>query len=191
MENYMARYKQEDRKEIALKKLITLAKKKDFDLVATYEDYHKGKRGWPIKWYEYLEYTDINADPQKIQKVLDDTLYRITTADFPVSLKQMQKEKALFRLTLDAGANPNLEYHSKIFFSLLVNENKIHFAFELAKREGFYFSDNADKIFEPLAYNISPDNFGNFSDWIGVNPFRQNLSEEVAAFKTVIDFRLL
>lgn len=166
---------EEQQKEDSFQRLLLISKNRSFDLYNTVDDYHKGCRSWPIEWYEFLCYADFDKNPQKKQQALNDTLHRLTMGDFPSTLKQMQEEKQLFHLTLEAGANPNYKYRpdSESIFSSVLFNRKIHMAVEVAQAKDFYFSENTDAVFDALRHDLS---YYKVTDFI---PFpERNFSDE-------------
>ena len=119
-------------------------------LLAWEDDYHKGGRCREIDWQYPLSCYRKGKDKTA---TLNDVLDRLTWADFPTTEAQMNKEKKLVHLLMEAGANPNLK-SGEIFISFIKND-RVAVALELAKTPGFGFPNGAEnKVLSHLAYNI-------------------------------------
>ena len=112
------------------------------------DDYHRGGRYREIDWqYPLLRYKKGN---DKID-ILNDVLYRLTSADFPTTTKQMEKERQLARLLIQAGADPNL----KEAFTSFIDKDRVAVALELAKSHDFCFPNGEENgVLNSLSYNI-------------------------------------
>ena len=100
------------------------------------DDFHKGGRNWPLEWENPLEYCHFRTESDR-QSALNRTLEGVAQANFPSTVEQMNKERGLVRLILDAGANPN--FHSSRYdrpiFDQFLSQRKSYAALEIAKTE--------------------------------------------------------
>lgn len=136
----------------AFKTLMEIAKKGSIQLHAyDDDDFYREGRYWPVHWESDLG-DGCFKNEQDRQKALDGTLERLIRPDRPDSVEQLQKEKKLIRLVLDAGANPNhfSYYYDQNVFDRFVKDKKSHMALEIAKTEGFVRPGNTDTAFEKL-----------------------------------------
>ena len=124
---------EKEKKIRAFKELIRLAKAPTFDL---HTRIYEGGKNWPERWYSALEKAPFKSK-RKQQEALDKTLEKLTRGDLPSSRKQMEREKNLIRLVLDAGANPNTLAHFCNVFYLFSKRGKFYGALEVAKTKGF------------------------------------------------------
>ncbi len=137
----------------AFKELVKLAKNRSVKLYMYANDFWGERRGrtFPIEWGGTWELGHLE-DEQDYQKALERIWECILDADPAGSVTQMQNEKKLVRLLLEAGANPN--YYSRAYgqeiFDLF-SRNKAYIALEIAKAEGFKKSKNLTETFKMLA----------------------------------------
>ena len=133
----------------AFSQLLRLAKDPSMYLLEWEDDYHRGGRYREVDWqYPLLCY---KKGDNKVD-ILNDVLYRLTTADFPTTTKQMEKERQLAHLLIQAGADPNL----KEAFTSFVEKDRVAVALELAKSPDFCFPNGEENsVLNNLSYNIS------------------------------------
>ena len=112
------------------------------------DDYHRGGRYREVDWqYPLLRYEKGN---DKIE-ILNDVLYRLTSADFPTTTKQMEKERKLAHLLIQSGADSNL----KEAFTSFIEKDRVAVALELVKSPDFCFPDGEEnRVLNSLSYNI-------------------------------------
>ncbi|MDY6407978.1 MAG: hypothetical protein SPL08_04700 [Pseudomonadota bacterium] len=135
-------------KTTAFNQLLRLAKNPSICFWEWEDDYHKGGQCREVDWqYPLLCY---QAGKNK-SDILNDVLYRLTVADFPTTAKQMEKERHLARLLIQAGADPNL----KGAFTSFIDKNRVAVALELAKSPDFCFPNGEENaVLNSLSYNI-------------------------------------
>jgi len=162
------------KRENALTKLLEIAHDGSIPLYAYADDYHKGGRNWPVEWENILTCSHFRTQYDR-QCVLNETLERLVDVNFPSSVEQVNKEKGLVRLILDAGANPNFyssSYNNHIFDKFLL-KRKSYVALEIAKTDGFTGPHNAENTFDILAGSL-----GFYLQW--GKPYPGDTNEESA-----------
>lgn len=139
----------------AFKKLIKIAKTGSFKLYETSKDCcSKIAYTYPVNWSFFLKRGCFESKMR--QQVLDMTLEYLSEADLPDSVKQMQQERKLVRLILEAGGNPNyygLMHRRKVFDTFLL-KGQSHIALEIAKSEEFTGPENIESIFGVLIKSL-------------------------------------
>lgn len=137
------------KKTKAFNELLKLAKDPSMYLLEWEDDYHRGGRYREVDWqYPLLRYEKGN---DKIE-ILNDVLYRLTSADFPTTTKQMEKERKLAHLLIQAGADSNL----KEAFTSFIEKDRVAVALELVKSPDFCFPNGEEnRVLNGLSYNIS------------------------------------
>ena len=136
------------KKTKAFDELLKLAKDPSMYLLAWEDDYHKGGRYREVDWqYPLLRYKKGNDKTD----ILNDVLNRLTLADFPTTKKQMEEERRLAHLLIQAGADSNL----KEAFTSFIEKNRVAVALELAKSPDFCFPNGEENgVLNSLSYNI-------------------------------------
>ena len=136
----------------AFTKLMQVAKDGSLTLYTYENDYHKGGRNRIVGWQNGLLYSHFRTQYDR-QCRLNETLERLVEVNFPNSVEQMNKERGLARLVLDAGANPNFYSHSykSTIFDQFLSKRKSHIALEIAKTDGFLGPENTEQAFDVLA----------------------------------------
>lgn len=131
----------------AFKELLKISYDRSFDVYETSGNPTYGYRAWPVEWNKELcaKY----ETPEDKQKALDETLMRLTRGDFPKTMKQMEKERKVIRLTLLAGANPNYvdSYHGSVFESFWYSKKGYGLA-ELLKDDRFASPTKLQEFYE-------------------------------------------
>ena len=144
------------KREEALKKLMDIARNRTVRLYGHVEDFYRGGRDWPVDWQNELG-NGYFKDKKRREDALNSTLERLVSANFPDTVDQINKEKGLVRLILDAGANPNFYsyFYKKPLFDQFLSERKSYAALEIAKTDGFTYPQNPDRTFEKLAESLA------------------------------------
>ena len=139
----------------AFQKLLEIARNGSVPLYTYDDDFHKGGRNWPVEWENELIYSHFRTQADK-RYVLNKALERLVGVNFPSTVEQMNKEKGLVRLMLDAGADPN--FHSDIYadriFDKFSSQRKSYIALEIAKTEGFSGPKDTENTFNLLADSL-------------------------------------
>lgn len=126
----------EDKRIVAFKKLLKLAKNGSFDIWETSGDIY-GSRAWETDCFKPLRELDCSEEKTR-QQALDETLMNLTYGDFPKTSKRMEEERKVIHLTLLAGANPNYyRYHLGSVFNSFWNSKKGYGLLELLKDDRF------------------------------------------------------
>ncbi|MBE6446050.1 MAG: hypothetical protein E7021_01400 [Alphaproteobacteria bacterium] len=108
-----------------------------------------------MPWQESFYFRNLKKKDEQ-QDALFESAVIILLADYPKTVEQMQKERELIRLILDAGCNPN----HPILFDDSVARKKIYAALEIAKTDGFVAPKKLNAIFADLA-----DGLHFYSQW--------------------------
>ena len=143
------------KKAAAFEKLLEIARNGSLPLYSYENDYHKGGRNWPVEWEKELIYSHFRTENDR-QHRLNRTLERLVEVNSPTSVEQVNKEKGLARLILDAGANPNFDsnlYSTRIFDEFL-SQRKSYIALEIVKTDGFLGPQNTEDTFDILAGSL-------------------------------------
>lgn len=144
----------------AFKRLFGIAQSGSVDLCEYIADYHKGDRRWPIEWDRYLKDGHFE-NQQDQQKALDNVLdCFVTRADLPSSPEELQKQREVIRLALDAGADPNRgHYYSYGFgeriFDVCIGFRKYYAALEIAKSPDFHSVCDLETDYQRLSDGLS------------------------------------
>ena len=163
-----------DRQKQAFQLLMKVATNGSIPLHAYKEDFYKGGRHWPLDWEDNLIYGHFRSSADR-QSALNRTLERLICADFPSSVRQMNKERRLIHLILSAGANQNFQssLYDKPVFDQFLLQRKSYAALEIAKADGFKEPQDPEK-----AFYILSDSLTFYLNW--KRPYPGNTKEESA-----------
>ena len=148
-------------KKEAFEKLLQIVNERSISLYAYADDFYKGGRNWPLDWEKNLEYCHFRSESDR-QSALNRTLEDVAHANFPSTMEQMNKERGLIRLILDAGANPNFysSHYDRPIFDQFLLQRKSYAALEIAKTTDFMGPKNPDGTF-----NILYDSLAFYLNW--------------------------